>query len=69
VDGTLESLGKDPDSDEEKEKLTYPSLLGVEESKTALEETRERALKALNTISAETDRLRNILDLVVERRH
>ena len=69
VDGTLESLGKDPDSDEEKEKLTYPSLLGVEESKTALKETRERALNALSSISAETDRLQEILDLVIERKH
>ena len=43
VEGDFEKLGKPVGSDAELEKSTYPSLIGMEESKKLLDETLEKA--------------------------
>lgn len=47
VEGDFEKLGKPVGSDAELEKSTYPSLIGMEESKKFLDETLEKAKKII----------------------
>ena len=47
VEGEFEKLGKPVGSDAELEKSTYPSLIGMEESKKLLDETLEKAKKII----------------------
>ena len=47
VEGDFEKLGKPVGSDAELEKSTYPSLIGMEESKKLLNETLEKAKKII----------------------
>ena len=47
VEGDFEKLGKPVGSDAELEKSTYPSLIGMEESKKLLDETLEKAKKII----------------------
>lgn len=47
VEGDFEKLGKPVGSDAELEKSTYPSLIGMEESKKLLDETLEKSKKII----------------------
>ena len=47
VEGDFEKLGKPVGSDAELEKSTYPSLIGMDESKKLLDETLEKAKKII----------------------
>lgn len=47
IEGDFEKLGKPVGSDAELEKSTYPSLIGMEESKKLLDETLEKAKKII----------------------
>ena len=67
VEGKAEILGKTPGSDRSKRKATYPSVVGLEESKRRAKELVEGALEALSDFGAEADPLRKIGRFIVER--
>ena len=67
VEGKVEILGKTPGSDRSKMKATYPSVVGLEESKRRAKELVEGALEALSNFGAEADPLRKIGRFIVER--
>ncbi len=62
-------LGKPQGSDIEKNKSTYPSLLGIEEAKKKAEKLLQQALHALQAIPYNTERLETFARYVVHRDH
>ena len=70
VVGDEETLGKEVGQDREKEKSTYPSILGLEESRKQAREAALAAKKSLAVFSGEAaDLLHQLADFVLERQH
>lgn len=67
IEGKVEILGKTPGSDHSKKKATYPSVVGLEESRRRAGELVERAVEVLNIFGAEADPLREIGRFIVTR--
>ena len=65
--GDTETLGKPQGSDMEKNKATYPNLLGLEGAKQAAQELLEDALNCLSDFGDEAGMLRRIARYIVER--
>ena len=65
--GDTETLGKPQGSDMEKNKATYPNLLGLEGAKQAAQELLEDALNCLSDFGDEAGMLRQIARYIVER--
>ncbi|MDX1386371.1 MAG: polyprenyl synthetase family protein [bacterium] len=64
-----EEIGKDVGSDLEKEKATYPSIVGVEESRALAKKLTQEALEALKVFEESADPLREIAKYVVYRKN
>jgi geranylgeranyl diphosphate synthase type II len=64
-----EEIGKDIGSDIANEKATYPSLLGIEESKRLAQTLTEEALAVLRDFDAKADPMREIAKYVVFRKN
>lgn len=69
VEGNTALLGKKTGSDLSRGKATYPSVLGVEESKKRGKELVERAVDALKPFGPEADPLREIARFVAAREY
>lgn len=69
VTATSEQLGKPAGSDERNEKLTYPSLFGLERSKELAEQSYQKALTELELTGLETDKLKSLADFILKRDH
>ena len=69
VEGEANLMGKKTGSDLSKGKATYPSVLGVEESKKRAEELMRLAVDALKPLGPEADPLREIARFVVARKY
>jgi len=67
VTGSDHELGKPAGSDEKNQKLTYPKLHGLEESKVLAEETLNQALAELAASGVEGVRLAQLADFVLRR--
>ncbi|WP_240702854.1 polyprenyl synthetase family protein [Cohnella luojiensis] len=68
--GTEEKLGKPVKSDERQEKVTYPFLLGLDESRKRVAELTKEANEALLQAGLKTpDRLIEIADYLLNRDH
>jgi geranylgeranyl diphosphate synthase type II len=68
--GSADKLGKPVKSDERQQKVTYPYLLGLEESRRRVSElTREAADALLQAGLAKPDRLLEIADYLLNRDH
>jgi geranylgeranyl diphosphate synthase type II len=65
--GDQDKLGKTVGSDLKRHKATYPSILGIEESKRLASEAIDRAVAALKPFSEAAEPLRLIARLVIER--
>jgi geranylgeranyl diphosphate synthase, type II len=61
-------LGKDSKSDLKKGKATYPSVLGMEESKKRAQLLLEKALQAVRAFGAKGEMLASLARYIVERR-
>ena len=59
--------GKNQGSDVVKNKITYPSLVGVDESKSKAYKLAEEAKEILVPLSKKADNLRLLADYVVSR--
>jgi len=67
VVSTTEELGKDAGSDIEKGKATYPSIVGLENSRAKAKELYEESLKALDGLECDTSILRSIAAFIITR--
>jgi geranylgeranyl diphosphate synthase type II len=68
VTGQKAELGKSIGSDEERNKATYPALVGVVESKRLAEGLVEEAISSLATLGNSADPLRKIARYLVSRK-
>jgi len=69
VEGKAILLGKKTGSDLSKGKATYPSLLGLEESKKRAKELVASAIEALSPFGLEADPLREIAKFIIAREY
>lgn len=67
--GDEEKLGKPIGSDEEKEKSTYPSLLGLKGAKQYRDNYAEKAQNALEKAGIQASYLNHIIDYIANRDH
>jgi geranylgeranyl pyrophosphate synthase len=67
VEGDTEVLGKPQGSDIQRNKPTYPNLLGMDGAKKVARVLHEQALAALSGFDERADILRQIADYIVER--
>lgn len=68
VEGGSEEMGKSTGGDAMKEKSTYPSLLGLEESKKLAQESADRAVQSLKSFDSRADPLRELALYIVSRK-
>ncbi len=69
VEGKAALMGKQTGTDLFKRKATYPSVLGVEESKARSKELVEIAIDALKQLGPEADPLREIARFIIAREY
>lgn len=69
VKGNEAALGKKTRKDADRGKLTFPAILGVEESSRRAEQLIERACVALNSFGTRAARLDALARYVLERNH
>jgi len=67
VDSDAAAIGKSTDSDERKEKSTYPSILGADGARRRAEEVHVCAMAALDRLGDGASGLRWIADFIVNR--
>ncbi len=60
--------GKDQRSDIEQDKITYPSIVGLEKSKSKAKDLSEEAKEILQPLTKNTDNLCDLADYIVSRR-
>ncbi len=69
VEGETEVIGKPAGSDEELSKATYPSLIGIEESRKRCSELLDACVAELDVFGERADPLRWLARYIVERRN
>jgi geranylgeranyl diphosphate synthase type II len=69
VTATAQELGKPVGSDADNEKVTYVSLLGLEEARRLAEARTRTALAALDIFGEEADSLRQLAQALLTRNH
>ena len=69
VEGTSETLGKTAGKDAAQQKLTYPGLYGLAESKKMLAETRDQALKLAAQLPQDGGLFPSLIDYLCRRDH
>ena len=69
VKGDEKELGKPVGSDEEKNKMTYPALFGIDKSMQRAKELIDDAVIAIKGFGPEADPLRSIADYMIRRTH
>jgi geranylgeranyl diphosphate synthase type II len=67
ITGTQEEIGKDVGSDLEKDKKTYPSFFGLEESRRRAVEVVDQALASLKGFDRKADPLRELAKYIINR--
>ena len=67
VESPSSESGKPQGSDAMKEKITYPSLVGIKESKIRSKELAEEALEILSSLNLKTDKISSLTSYVVTR--
>jgi geranylgeranyl diphosphate synthase type II len=61
-------LGKNVGGDARKEKITYPTVLGLDRSKEIQEDTIKTAIESLEPFDRKADPLRHIARYIIERK-
>ncbi len=67
VTKTTEELGKAANKDADKGKLTYPGLLGIDESRAVVAKLREQAMSALEPLGDAAEPLRELCEFLATR--
>ena len=68
VEGDSDAMGKRAGADARKKKITYPSVLGLKESKAIQNRLVEKALDPLKSFDQKADPLRHLAMYIVERK-
>lgn len=68
IEASSESLGKTAGKDLQQQKITFPAVYGLAESKRMAEEERQKAHAALARFGDRAVRLNEIADLIVDRK-
>jgi len=68
VEGGTAELGKTAGSDAKKDKATYPSILGLEKSKTLAAALVEKAVGSLQTFGSKAELLKQLAHFIVYRK-
>ena len=68
VEESSAALGKTAGKDSAQQKATYPSLYGLEKSRAFANELEDRAMAEINPYGARAGRLRELAELIVQRR-
>ena len=68
-EGDTETLGKTQGADRERNKPTYPAILGIEGSRALAQELLDDALQSLQGFGPQAEPLRDIARYIVERTH
>jgi geranylgeranyl diphosphate synthase type II len=68
VEESSEALGKTAGKDEAQQKITFPAVYGLQQSRKMAEEERLAAHAALGCFDERADRLRQIADFIVQRK-
>jgi len=68
VEQSSEALGKTAGKDEKQKKITFPAVYGLERSREMAESERVAAHLALRSFDERAERLRELADLIVERK-
>jgi geranylgeranyl diphosphate synthase type II len=69
VTGTREELGKNPNTDAQRGKKTYPAFYGVEGAKALADTCTQRAIDRLSTFGPSADPLRELARYITSRRN
>ncbi|PIE33506.1 polyprenyl synthetase [candidate division KSB3 bacterium] len=69
LEGTAEELGKNPTSDLQHEKATYPALYGLDESKSMVRELTSRAKQSLRMFGDRAEYFLQLADFMAARTH
>ncbi len=67
VEQTSDALGKTAGKDQAQQKITFPAVYGLEQSRNMAEGERQAAHRALTPFGARAERLRQIADFIVLR--
>lgn len=67
VEGETEVIGKPQGSDQQRNKPTYPNLLGLKQAKESARELHKEALSSLKGFDKRADVLRQLADFIIER--
>lgn len=67
IEGDTEVIGKPQGSDQARNKPTYPSILGLQGSRTLLADLHAQALEALSGFDTRAQPLRDLADYIVTR--
>jgi geranylgeranyl diphosphate synthase type II len=67
VEQSSESLGKTAGKDAQQQKITFPAVYGLDESRRMAESERVSAHEALAIFGGRGERLRELADLIVQR--
>jgi geranylgeranyl pyrophosphate synthase len=69
IEGDADTIGKPQGSDLDKDKPTYPSLLGMDGAKQKLQQLHQQALDALTPFGESAAELKALADFIVQRDH
>jgi geranylgeranyl pyrophosphate synthase len=69
IESDTSTLGKPQGSDIERNKPTYPELLGLSGAKQVADELHQKAIDALSKINRDTNTLKEIADYIVGRKN
>ena len=69
VESDTQTLGKPQGSDLQRDKPTYPDLLGLDGAKKAAGKLHAEALESISTFNERADTLRWIADYIIQRQH
>src|SRR5215469_894729 len=69
VTGTPEELGKNPNTDAQRGKKTYPSFYGVDGARNLANECVARAIRRLNSFGSSADPLRELARYITARKN
>jgi len=68
IEGDTKTMGKRVGADEEKGKMTYPAVLGLDRSKTIQSDLVQSAVEDLREFAGEAEPLRQIARYIIERK-
>lgn len=69
IEGSRDEIGKDVGSDIAKEKVTYPSVIGISESKKLANGLIDKSIEAISTLGEKAEPLREIARYIIERKN